>query len=176
MISDDVALLAVGASVVALALWGSYVGIRSADRGPVWAVPHLRKATSLLLAASAMGVVAAALAEHAWLGVALAYVAGVGYWIGRGVLKTMIRVDAPARTELLPPERTAALLEKTSRTLLTAGGALLVVFVFDLAWRSWPALVDVGLAAALIVPALVYRRRARALALTTAGAASSDSD
>jgi hypothetical protein len=48
--------------------------------------------------------------------------------------------------------------------LLLGGAAIVVVAIFDYAWRGWPAAVDLILAATLLVPGFRIRKQGEELA------------
>ena len=145
---------------IGVAVWGSFVGIMSAEKGPGWAQDHLRRAGRVFVVAAGTGAMAAALVEPVWFGLALAYIALVSIWITWRVRRTTEAAALLGDAEALPAERVATMLLKASRTLTIGGIVLIAIALVDFVWRSWPALIDLALAAALLVPAYAYRRRA----------------
>ncbi|MFQ5967314.1 MAG: hypothetical protein ACE5MI_06840 [Acidimicrobiia bacterium] len=160
MISTVAAATLLTALVVAMAVWGSYVGIASAERGPTWAQNHLQRMGRLYGVGVLIGLAAALVVDPAWFGLAFAYVALVTWWISRRVLRAVSAAESLGAGDPLPADRVVAMLRRASNTLMVAGLVVIVIALADFVWRSWPALVDVALAAALLVPAFAYRRRA----------------
>ncbi len=157
--------LEIGASIVALAgvlggLWGGLVSVRAATRGPQWALDHLRTAFPVAVTLLIASVAVMVLIRPAWVGVGLIYVSGVVAWMARSVARSLERVRAAGAFGSLPPDRQSAILSRTSRWLLVGGGVIVLVFVFDYLWRGWPALFDLLLAAALLVPGWRIRHQA----------------
>jgi hypothetical protein len=160
---ETAAVIAAFAGVLG-GLWGGMVSVRAATRGPQWALDYLKRWNPILLGLVVVSVAVLLLVSPGWVGVSLIYVSGIIAWMGRSVAKSLERVRATGKFEPLPPQRQAAILSRASKWLLIGGMAIVVVAVLDFTWRGWPAVFDLALAAALLVPGWRIGKQAEALA------------
>lgn len=146
------------------ALWGAFVSVRSAERGPGWAGRHLQHALvggGVLVAA---GLVSILFVVPLWMGLGVTYIASVTVWLTWSVRRSLARVAALGGNEVeIPAERRSAILASSGRGLLAAAGVVAVLSLFDLSWRGLPALADFILVAALAVPGILALRRSSTL-------------
>ncbi len=145
-------------------LWGGLVSVRAATRGPGWALDHLKRARPVSVTLMLVGIAVLFLVGPSWVGLALIYVFGIIAWMARSVARSLEKVRQLGGFVPLPPDRQAAILARASRWLLIGGSVILLVAIVDLSWRGWPALFDLLLAAALLVPGFRIRRQGEALA------------
>jgi hypothetical protein len=151
-LSLETAAMIVAFAGVLGGLWGGMVSVRAATRGPQWALDYLKRWNPNLLGLVVVSVGVLFMVSPGWVGVSLIYVSGIIAWMGRSVVKSLEKVRADGKFEPIPPDRQAAILSRASKWLLIGGMAIVVVAVFDYTWRGWPALFDLALAAALLVP------------------------
>jgi len=144
-------------------LWGGLVSVRAATRGPQWALDHLKKAFPIMLALVVASVAVMVLVSPSWVGLSLVYVTGIIAWMARSVSRSLEKVRVEGAFDPLPPDRQSAILIRSSRWLLIGGAAIVLVAVFDYAWRGWPAVFDLALAAMLLVPGFRIRKEAEEL-------------
>ena len=156
------AVIAASAGVLG-GLWGGLVSVRAATRGPQWALDHLKKWYPILLGLVVVSIAVVVLVSPGWVGVSLIYVTGIIAWMARSVSRSLQKVRAVGTFQPLPSERQAAILSRASRWLLIGGAAIALVAFFDFAWRGWPAVFDLALAAVLLVPGWRIRRQAETL-------------
>lgn len=161
--------LETGAVIAAFAgvlggLWGGLVSVRAATRGPQWALDHLKKSYPIMMVLVVASVAVTLLVSPGWVGFSLIYVTGIIAWMARSVSRSLARVQVAGTFEPLPADRQAAVLLRAARWLLLGGATIVVVAIFDYAWRGWPAAFDLVLAAALLVPAFRIKKQGEALA------------
>lgn len=156
------AVIAASAGVVG-GLWGGMVSVRAATRGPQWALDHLRKALPIALMLLVIGGAFLLLVSPGWVGAALVYVFGLVAWMARSVARSLEKVREAGGFTPLSPGRQAVILSRTARWLLIGGGVIAAVAVYDFSWRGWPAVFDLVLAGALLLPGYRIRQQAAAL-------------
>jgi len=161
--------LETGAVIAAFAgvlggLWGGLVSVRAATRGPQWALDHLKKSYPIMMVLVVASIAVTLLVSPGWVGVSLVYVTGIIAWMARSVSRSLARVQVAGTFEPLPADRQAAILLRAARWLLLGGAAIVVVAIFDYAWRGWPAAFDLVLAAALLVPGFRIKKQGEELA------------
>lgn len=156
------AVIAASAGVLG-GLWGGLVSVRAATRGPQWALDYLKKSFPLMIVLVVVGIAVTLLVSPTWVGISLAYVGGVIAWMSWTVSRSLERVREAGTFEPLPPDRQAAILLRAARWLLIGGALIVVVAIFDYSWRGWPAVFDLVLAAALLVPGYRIKKQGEAL-------------
>ena len=160
--------LETGAVIAAFAgvlggLWGGMVSVRSATKGPQWALDYLKKSYPILLVLLVASIAVTLLVSPGWVGISLVYVTGIIAWMPRSVSKSLERVRTAGTFEPLPPDRQAAILARASRWLLIGGAVIVLIAILDFTWRGWPAVFDLALAVVLVVPGLRIRKQAEEL-------------
>jgi len=154
------ALAGLAALVLGVVIWAGYVGVRSSEVGPAWALRHLRRVSPGLLLITAAGVLLAIWLEPEWLGLAVLYVGLVTFWIVRRVIRGLKAAERLGGFDPLPNTRRAALLHRVSRGLLLAGLVLVVLSSAFALWRGWVGAIGLLPGLALLVPGLLLGRRA----------------
>jgi pimeloyl-ACP methyl ester carboxylesterase len=144
-------------------LWGGLISVRAATKGPQWALDYLKKWNPVLLALVIVSIAVMFLVSPGWVGVSLVYVTGIIAWMSRSVSKSLEKVRGAGTFEPIPVDRQAEILSRASRWLLIGGAIIAVIAVFDFAWRGWPAVFDLALAAVLVVPGFRIKRQAEEL-------------
>lgn len=129
--------------------WGSVLSVRSAVRGPGWALNHLTAVGRWLRAAIAIAVLAVVLVRPIWVGLTLVYVVAVVWWIVRSIGGNLRMVEATGGFVEIPLDRSRLIVKKARVGLFAAAAA--VGLGAALLWQAQPAAivlvaVTVGLA------------------------------
>ena len=153
------ALAGLAVLVLGVVIWAGYVGVRSSEVGPGWALHHLRSVSPVLLFVTAAGVLMAIWLDPEWVGLAVVYVGLVTFWINRRVIHSLAAAERLGGFEPLPTPRRAALLRRVSRGLLLIGLSVALLSGPFLVWRGWSGAIGLLFGIALLVPGLVLRHR-----------------
>lgn len=155
-IGSDAALLVLGAAISTVAAWGSSISIRSASRGPRWALDHLGSIRPLVLGGVLVGIVLTLLVRPVWTGLAVSYVAITVLLLAALLRRALTRLDEHGGLEELPIERRRQIVARARRMILGAGVILAAIGVGGVAAGvgavGWIPLV---LGATLVITALV---------------------
>ena len=123
-IGQDGAILIAGLAAVAAVAWGANLSVRSAVRGPAWALSHLSGAMRYLVGGFAVGAAITILIRPPWAGLAVTYVAAMVWFLATMLRRNLIRVEAAGGFVEVPAERRAQIVTK-ARRFLYLGAALL---------------------------------------------------
>lgn len=82
-LSQEGAVTASVAAMLAIGLWGVFVSVKSADSGPEWAEHALKRSAPMFIVVALAGLVVMVLVSPAWLGFVVMYLGGVGAWLSR---------------------------------------------------------------------------------------------
>ena len=156
------AALAVGAG-----LWAAHVTVSSTTRGPDWALGALPGSFRWSLVLGVIGIVVAVVVAPVWVGLGVAYLAGVVAWTARAVGNGLRRLQEAGAYEPLPVERQAAMVGRVGMWLLVVGALGVAVAVIDIESRGGGAAWDFVLVGVVVVAGVVYRRRSALLSPPT---------
>ena len=118
------ALAVVGAAVVVVVAWGASVSIRSAARGPRWALAHLATIRPAVFGGVLMGLALTVLARPLWAGLAVLYVALTVLLLSAMLRRTLLRLDEAGGLEALSLERRRQIVQRARKLILIAGVVL----------------------------------------------------
>ncbi len=148
------AVALVGLATAVAVGWGAYLSVRSATRGPAWALAHLGGAGRWLLAGLVAGLAATVLVRPPWAGLAVSYISGVVWWLSSMLRRNLARLEAAGGFGEVPAARRAEILRRVRR-LLGGGAAALVAIA--VASGGAVGVVALGLGAVLAVAAVALR-------------------
>ena len=148
---------------VASALWAAHVTVNSATRGADWALGRLPGVFRWSLVAGALGVMVALIITPGWIGLGIAYLAGVVAWTARSVVSGLKRIHQAGGYQPLPINRQVALVGRAGLWLLIVAAIGVGVALIDLERRGADALFDFVLVAVVGAAGVVYRRKANSL-------------
>lgn len=137
--------------------WGASVSVRSATRGPAWALQHLRHSSAVVTAGLVLGVVVLAAVRPVWVGLTVFYMAAMAWWLTTSLRRNLERVEASGFDEV-PTERRRELVARARRWMVGGAAVIGAVAVFDLAGggtAAWP--FTLALAAVLALSAALLR-------------------
>jgi hypothetical protein len=159
VLSEVAAFAVVGSAVVLAVVWGAFVSVRSAASGPGWAIVHLGTARVFSAVVTVLSLVAIALVRPVWVGLAVAYVSLVVWFLAAMIRRNLSRLAEAGGFDEIPPERRAAILARARRALLLVGSALLLVGLISIG-TEFGALAWVGMAVggSLLVTAVFLTR------------------
>ena len=128
-LGSEAALLVVGVAVTAVTAWGSSISVRSAARGPRWALEHLARVRPFVFAAVLAGLVLTFVLSPVWVGLAVLYVALTVMLLATMLRRALIRLDESGGLEQLPIERRREIVGRARRLILISGLVLAAVGV-----------------------------------------------
>lgn len=165
-LTTDQAIYVLAALAVLAGLWAAYISVGSARRGHDWVMSRLPGQARGSLVAAAVGAVLAVAVDPFWMGLGVAYLAGVIAWTARAVQTGIGRLVESGEAEALPADRQAAVVRKASNWLLLTALLGVVVTVLDFEQRGSVAFWDLVLVGVLLVAGVLYWRSAVALELS----------
>ena len=123
-VGPDAALMIVGMAATVVVAWGSSISIRSAARGPRWALGHLATVRPFVLGGVVAGLVLTLVVRPLWVGLAVLYVALTVLLLAAMLRRALVRLDEAGGLDDLPIER-RRLIVRRSRTLILVTGVVL---------------------------------------------------
>lgn len=120
-LGSEAALVVVGIAVTAVASWGSWISVRSAARGPRWALDHLARVRPLVLGGVVLGLILTFVARPVWAGLAVLYVTLTVLLLATMLKRALLRLEASGGLEELPIERRREIVARARRLILVAG-------------------------------------------------------
>ncbi len=112
-----------GVIAVSAVGWGAVLSVRSAVRGPEWALSHVRAVRRMLLVVAA-GLAVVFLVDPVWAGLAVVYVTALVWWLSGALRRNLERVEATGGFVEIPAESRRRIVRR-SRGFLVAAGVLL---------------------------------------------------
>ncbi len=156
-LGQDGAIIIAGLAAVAAVAWGANLSVRSAVRGPAWALAHLSGANRYLVGGFLVGAAVTFLVRPPWAGLAVTYVAAMVWFLAAMLRRNLIRVDAAGGFVEVAAERRAEIVGK-ARRFLNLGAAVLAVAGLVAGLDSGPAAwVTLAMAVVLAGTALGLR-------------------
>lgn len=119
--------MVVGIAVTAVAAWGSSISVRSAARGPRWALDHLARVRPFVLGGVLIGLALTVLARPVWAGLAVLYVAMTVLLLATMLKRALLRLQESGGLEDLPIERRREIVVRARRLILAAGVLLAAI-------------------------------------------------
>lgn len=126
-LGSETALVVVGIAVITVTAWGSSISVRSAARGPRWALDHLARVRPFVFAGVASGLILTVVARPIWAGLAVLYVALTVLLLATMLKRALFRLEESGGLEDLPIERRREIVSRARRLILVAGVLLAVV-------------------------------------------------
>jgi hypothetical protein len=156
------ALVVVGGAVMAVIAWGASLSIRSASRGPRWALAHLVTTRPAVFGGIVIGLALTVLVRPLWAGLAVLYAALTVLLLSAMLRRTLIRLDEAGGLEALPLERRRHIVRRARTLILVAGVVLGVIGVGGALAGGGPvAWVPAALGLTLVVTAVSLSAEAR---------------
>lgn len=128
-VDQPAAIALVGVAATAAVGWGAVLSVRSATRGPAWALAHLTAAGPWMVLALIVGAAVTVGVRPPWAGLGVTYVVGVVWWLTTMLRRSLIRLEAAGGFGDVPLARRVAILRRARRLLGLGGAALVVVAV-----------------------------------------------
>lgn len=155
-LGSQAAAVVVGVAVIAVAAWGSSISVRSAARGPRWALEHLATVRRFVTGGMLAGVLLTVAVRPVWTGLAVLYVALTVLLLATMLRRALTRLEDSGGLDQLPLERRTEIVARARRLILVAGGLLAVIGVGAIAAGAgvlgW---ILAGLGVTLIVTAVM---------------------
>lgn len=120
-IGSEAALVIVGIAVTIVTAWGASISIRSASRGPRWALGHLAAVRPFIFAGVVAGLVITAVFRPVWAGLATLYVAVTVLWLSAMLRRALVRLDEAGGLDELPIARRRQIVQRARTMILVAG-------------------------------------------------------
>lgn len=155
-VGSEGAVLLVGVAAVLAVGWGALLSVRSAVRGPAWALSHLESANRIVPLALLVGTVGVFAVRPLWVGFAWLYIGGLVWWLSGLLRRNLIRLDAAGALAEVPAEARVRIVRR-ARTMLLIGGGLLLAIGLAAFSQGATAWVTAALGAVLLVTAGVIR-------------------
>lgn len=145
----------VGMAVTVVAAWGSSVSIRSAARGPRWALDHLAGIRPWVIGGILAGLALTAGLRPLWVGLVVLYLALTVAFLGAMLRRALARLEEAGGLDELPLERRREIVGRARRTIAVAGVVIAAVGVGAMLSGAGPVgWVPALLGSALVVTAL----------------------
>jgi len=125
-VADSTGLALIGLGAFGAVAWGALLSVRSARRGPAWALAHVRRAGPLFAGLAVAGLTVTLVLRPRWVGASLTYTAVVVWVLAVALRRSLARVEREVGFGQVPAERRGWLLER-ARWVFFAGGAVLAV-------------------------------------------------
>ncbi len=150
------ATVAVGAATILVASWGAWISLGSSRRGPGWALAQLERWQPASGAVALLGALAMLAFDPFWMGVAVAYIGAVAWWLTRTVRRHLLRARS-LYGELSSPAGTGV-NRRLSAYVLAGAAGLGVIAIWDTVERGWVGSFGIALALVLAWVGLRLRR------------------
>ena len=126
-LGPEAGLVIVGLAVTVVAAWGSWMSIRSAARGPRWALAHLATVRPFGLAGVVAGLVLSVAISPLWAGLAVLYVAVTVLALSAMLRRALVRLDTAGGLDELPLDSRRQIVRRARLLILGAGVVLAAV-------------------------------------------------
>ena len=126
-IGADAALFIVGVAVTVVAAWGSSISIRSASRGPRWALEHLAAIRPYVFGAVVVGLLLTIAVSPLWTGLAVLYVTLTVLLMAAMLRRALVRLEEAGGLDELPVERRRQIVQRSRTVILIAGAVLTAI-------------------------------------------------
>ncbi len=120
-LSPDAALFVLGLAVVVVVAWGASISVRSASRGPRWALDHLAMVRPAIFGGVFLGLALTAAVRPLWVGLAVLYVALTVLLLSSMLRRSLTRLEVAGGLEELPLERRQEIVRKARAMILISG-------------------------------------------------------
>ena len=155
VVGPDAALVIVGIAVTIVVAWGSSISIRSAARGPRWALGHLATVRPYVLGGVAAGLVLAFVVRPLWVGLAVLYVALTVLLLAATLRRALVKLEDAGGLDDLPIERRRHIVRRARSLILIAGVVLAAIGIGgSVAGEGAVAWIPAVLGVTLVVTAL----------------------
>lgn len=156
-VADSTGLVLVGLGAFAAIAWGALLSVRSARRGPSWALAHVRRAVPVLAALAMAGLASTLVLRPRWVGASLTYAAVVVWVLAVALRRTLARVEREIGFGQVPVDRRGWLLARARWVYFIAGGIVAIMATVAGGTARW---VGIGLAGFLVGTGWAIARRA----------------
>ena len=156
-VDQPAAIALVGVAATLAVGWGAFLSVRSATRGPAWALAHLSASGPWLVAGLIAGAAITVAVRPPWAGLAVTYVVGVVWWLSAMLKRNLIRVEEAGGFGEVPVARRAAILRRARRLLVFGGLALVGIALATGDLGGVTSLFALVLAVALLAAAAFIR-------------------
>ncbi|MEX1003795.1 MAG: hypothetical protein WD990_04525 [Acidimicrobiia bacterium] len=161
-VGPDTALVIVGIAVAVVVAWGSSISIRSAARGPRWALAHLATVRPVVLGGVAAGLLLTFLVRPLWVGLAVLYVAMTVLLLAAMLRRALVKLEDAGGFDDLPLERRRHIVRRARTLILIAGVVLAAIGTGgSVAGAGAVAWIPAILGIALVVTALALSAEQR---------------
>jgi hypothetical protein len=123
-VTADIAIAVAGLVAVVAVGWGANLSVRSATRGPEWALQHLSRLRRVWPALIGVGVVSLVMFRPIWVGLSLIYIVATVWFLSASLLRNLRRIQDLDGFVDIGDERRARIVSKARRYLI-AGGVLI---------------------------------------------------
>jgi hypothetical protein len=120
-LGQEAALVVVGVAVTVVAAWGSSVSVRSAARGPTWALGHLAAVRPWVFGGVLAGLLLTGVVRPLWVGLVVLYVAMTVLFLSTMLRRALVRLEEAGGLDELPIERRREIVGRARRTIAIAG-------------------------------------------------------
>ena len=126
-VGPDAALVIVGIAVTIVVAWGSSISIRSAARGPRWALDHLATVRPAVMGGVAVGLGLTVFVRPLWVGLAVLYVALTVLLLAAMLRRALVKLDEAGGLDDLPIEQRRHIVRRARTLILIAGVVLAAI-------------------------------------------------
>jgi hypothetical protein len=151
-VGQEGAVLLVGFVAVAAVAWGAVLSVRSAVRGPEWALDHMRTVRRFLPILIAAGIAVVFLVSPVWAGLAVVYVTALVWWLSGSLRRNLERIEGEGGFAPIPPESRHRIVRRARGLLVVAGILLLAIAAVGIG-SGMTALVTASLGLVLMAAA-----------------------
>jgi hypothetical protein len=127
VVGPDAALVIVGIAVTIVVAWGSSISIRSAARGPRWALDHLATVRPVVMSGVVAGLVLTVLVRPLWAGLAVLYVALTVLLLAAMLRRALVKLEEAGGLEELPLDQRRHIVQRARTLILIAGVVLAAI-------------------------------------------------
>jgi hypothetical protein len=120
-LGQDAALLVLGLAVIVVVAWGASISVRSASRGPRWALDHLAAVRPAIFGGVILGLVLTAVVSPLWVGLAVLYVALTVLLLSSMLRRSLTRLEEAGGLDDLPIERRKEIVRRARAMILVSG-------------------------------------------------------
>lgn len=154
-LGPDAALFVLGLAVVVVVAWGASISVRSASRGPRWALDHLATVRPAIFGGVILGLALTAVVRPLWVGLAVLYVALTVLLLSSMLGRSLTRLQDAGGLEELALERRQAIVRRARTMILVSGLVLAGVGLLGSAGGAGPvAWIPALLGLTLVVTAV----------------------
>jgi hypothetical protein len=120
-LGQDAGLLVLGMAVIVVVAWGASISVRSASRGPRWALDHLATVRPAIFGGVILGLVLTAVVSPLWVGLAVLYVALTVLLLSSMLRRSLTRLEEAGGLDDLPIERRTEIVRRARAMILVSG-------------------------------------------------------